>query len=210
MRLRRALALAGAVAVTAFTACKEPPFAPRWDSDMYTPLSTQPIRLDMVFPANVAIPPGYSAPDTFTTTQDLSGVLKDILKNTVTDPTRCTSPVSPALSCDLLKLTIAKTQLIAVQDTLFVANAQANLNAGASGTLVFPIALAPSDVTKTDSIYLTQQSVSMLQAAGESGATLWIQLRGKVSNPTSTVTITSSDSIAVTTSVTVRIATVHN
>ncbi len=209
MRLRRALAFAGAVGAAAFTACKEPPFFPRWDSDMYMPLSSEPVRLDSVFPPGIPIPPGFSAPNGFTTQQDLSGVLKDVLKNLVTDPTRCTSPVNSALSCDLLKLTLAKTLKIAVQDTLFVADAQAGLNASTPSTIVFPIVMATTDLTRTDSVYLTQQSVSMLQAAGQNGTTLWIALRGKVSNPTDTVTVTSSDSIAVTTSVTVRIATVH-
>lgn len=64
MHVRRALALFGAVTAAAFMACKEPPFAPRWDSDMFMPLSTQPIRLSTVLGLGV-IPPGISAPDSF-------------------------------------------------------------------------------------------------------------------------------------------------
>ena len=210
MRLRRALALAGAVSAAAFTACKEPPFFPRWDSDMYMPLSTQPIRVGSLLPTGIPIPPGFVAvSDSFVTTQDLNGVLKDVMKNLVTDPTRCTSTVNPTLSCDQLKMTLAKSLKIQVVDTLFVANSQAGLNAATPGTIVFPFSMAPADATKTDSISLTQQSVSMLQGAGASGTTLWIKLRGRISNPTDTVRVTSSDSIAVTTSVTVRVATVH-
>jgi len=208
MQLRRALGLALVVTAGAFTACKEPPFFPRWDSDMYMPLSTQPVKLGTLF-GIATIPPGVAAPDTVTTTQTLSGVLKDILKNVVTDPARCTSTVNPALSCDQLKLTITKTAAIALTDTLFVANAKAGLNAATAGTVVFPISLATSVATKTDSIFLTQPSVAMLQAAGQNGTTLWIMLRGQA-NSGNGVTITSSDSIAVTTSVTVRISTVHN
>jgi hypothetical protein len=208
MHVRRALALFGAVTAAAFTACKEPPFAPRWDSDMFMPLSTQPIRLSTVLGLGV-IPPGISAPDSFPPQlQAISGVLGDVLKNLVTDATRCSSTVNPALSCDQLKLTISKTQPITAQDTLYVANAQANLNAAGPGTVVFPISLAATDATKSDSIFLTQTSVAMLKAAGQSQSPLWIQLRGQA-NSGAGITVTSSDSLAITTSVTVRIAVVH-
>lgn len=135
-------------------------------------------------------------------------MLGDVLKNLVTDATRCSSTVNPALSCDQLKLTISKTQPITAQDTLYVANAQANLNAAGPGTVVFPMSLAATDATKSDSIFLTQTSVGMLRAAGQNGTPLWIQLRGQA-NSGAGITVTSSDSLAITTSVTVRVATVH-
>jgi hypothetical protein len=73
-----------------------------------------------------------------------------------------------------------------------------------------PSANTATDVTKTDSVYLTQSSVSMLQSAGQTTTPLWIQLRGHVSNPgASPITITSADSIHATLSVTVRVAVVH-
>jgi len=208
MHVRRALALLGAVTAAAFTACKELPFTPRWDADMFMPLSTQPIRLSTVLGLGV-IPPNVSAPDSFPPQrQPISGVLGDVLKNLVTDASRCSSTVNPALSCDQLKLTITKTQPITAQDTLFVANALANLNAAGPGTVVFPISLAATDLTKSDSISLTQASVGMLRAAGHSSTPLWIQLRGRA-NSGAGVTVSSSDSLAITTSVTVRIAVVH-
>ena len=212
MHVRRALALIGAVAAAAFTACKEPPFAPRWDSDMFMPLSTQPIRLDSVFKATGGIiPPATSAPDSFPPQQQaISGVLGDVLKNLVTDASRCSSTVNPALSCDQLKLTITKNKPIAVQDTLFVANSKANLSAAGAGTVVFPISLAAADVTKSDSVNLTQTSVGMLQAAWKSDTPLLIMLRGRACNPgAGTITVTNADTLFVTTSVTMRIAVVH-
>lgn len=214
MRLNRALALAGAVATTVFAACKEPPLAPRWDAPMYMPLSTQNIALgDFVPPSPFnMIPPGVSAPDSFPAQQqDVSGVLKDVFKNIVTDPARCTAPADPTLSCDLLTLAVRKTTAVAVTDTLFVANSQSGLNALTTGTVVFPIGLAVTDDSVTDSLYLTQASVLMLQAAGQNGTPLFVQLRGTVNNPsaTDTVTVTSADSIGVSLSATVTIAVSH-
>jgi hypothetical protein len=215
MRLRRTLALVGAVSATVFAACKEPPFAPRWDADMYMPLSAKPIALAEFVPApplNVIPPGGVPVPDSFPPqSQSVSGVLGDLLKNLVTDPARCSSVANPALSCDLLTLAVTKpAKGFAVQDTLFVASAINNLNVAGPGTIVFPLTLTATDVTKTDSVYLTQSSVSMLQSAGQTTTPLWIQLRGHVSNPgASPITITSADSIHATLSVTVRVAVVH-
>jgi hypothetical protein len=209
MNLRRTLALLGAVAAMAATAC-DVPFAPRWDADMYMPLSTQPIHLNTFFTGGV-IPPATSGTVSFPAQQqDISGVLGDVLKKMVTDPGRCTSTVNPALSCDLMTLTVKKTTAVAANDTLFVANAQANLVASGPGTVVFPIVLAATDATKTDSVYLTQASVQMLQTAGQNGTPLWIQLRGRVSNPgASPITLTGADSLGITLAATVRVAVSH-
>ena len=210
MRLRRTLALVGAVTAATFAACKEPPFAPRWDADMYMPLSTQPIHLNQFFTLGV-IPPAASGSVSFPAQQQsISGVLGTVLKNMVTDPVRCTSPVVPSRTCHLLKLTIVKTTPIAAPDTLFVANAQASLNAGAAGTIVFPISLLTTDATKSDSLYLTLASADMLQIAGQNKTPLWVQLRGQVSNPgASPITITSADSLGITLAVTARVAVSH-
>ena len=209
MELRRTLAHLSAIAAIVFAAC-DLPFAPRWDADMYMPLSTQPIRLNTFFTLGV-IPPATSGNVSFPAQQQsISGVLGNVLKNMVTDPVRCTSPVVPSRTCHLLKLTIVKTKPIAATDTLFVANAQASLNAGAAGTIVFPISLLTTDVTKSDSLYLTLASADMLQAAGQSKTPLWVQLRGQVSNPgASPITITSADSLGITLAVTARVAVSH-
>ncbi len=142
--------------------------------------------------------------------QDVSGVLNDVLNNLVTDPARCSAAANPALSCDLLTLIVTKPAGVASSDTLFVAGAQANLNAAGPGTIVFPISLAAGIVSATDSINLTQASVAMLQTAAQDGTPLWIQLRGRVSNPGSgNLTIASTDSIGVSLSATMRIAVSH-
>jgi hypothetical protein len=212
MRHPRALALAGAMAVTVFTACKEPPFAPRWDADMYMPLSFQSIPVQAG-----SVPNGVSAPDSFPTplSQDLSGVLGNVMKNLVTDPARCTAPApaSPALSCDLITVTLRKTLALTVQDTLFIGNAANALNAAgaAGGTVVFPIGLSGAQSSMTDSLYLAPASVAMLQAAGSGGSQVWIQVRGTLSNQSGgTITATAADSIGITSlTATMRIAVSH-
>jgi hypothetical protein len=178
---------------------------------MYMPLSTQTIHLDNLISPLVAIPPATPVPDSFAVqTQDVSGVLGDVLKNLVTEPARCTSAANPARSCDLLVLTIKKTTAVTATDTLFVANAPGGLNAATAGTVVFPIGLAAADLTKTDSLYLTQASVTMLQLAGANDLPLYILLRGRVTNPSaSPLPITSADSLGISLSATLRVAISH-
>ncbi len=213
MRLNRALALAGATAATLLAACEHPPFAPKWDVPLNVPLSTQSIALsDMVPPSPLnVIPPNTPLPDSFPAQQqDLSGALGDGLKHIVTDSTRCFSPVDPTRSCNLLKLTVTKTTPVAVADTLFVANSAAGLNALTPGTVVFPIAIAAAATTATDSVFLTYASVRMLQAASDSTGTVYVQLRGTVTNPgPGNVTITAADTIGVNLSATFSVAVSH-
>jgi hypothetical protein len=210
MPLRRAHALIGAAAAAAFAACSDVPFTPKWDADMYMPLSTRSIALADSFPGGVM--PGSSSlsVDFPALEQDVSGVLGELLRNLVTDPARCASSTNPSLSCDRLVLTVTKRTPVAGDDTLFVANSQANLNASGPGTIVFPINLLASDLSKTDSIFLTHQSVAMLQTAAEDEVSLWVQLRGRVSNPSaSAVSITGADSLGLALSATVRVAVSH-
>ena len=137
-------------------------------------------------------------------------MLKDVLKNIVTDPARCTAPADPTLSCHLLTLTLQKATQVALADTLFVANTLAGLNGLTSGTVVLPIGLAVSDDSVTESMYLTPASALMLQEAGKNGTPLYVQVRGTVSNPgAGPVTITSADSIGVSLSATITIAVSH-
>jgi hypothetical protein len=204
MHVRRALALVGAVTAAAFAACKEPPFAPRWDADEYLPLTTQPIALSGFVPAaplNV-IPNGGATNVSFPPQkQDVSGAIGDVLKNLVTDPTRART---------VLTLTISKTRPISATDTLFVAPDSGSLTLPNPSRIVLPVALAPADVTVTDSVNVALGSITMLQSAGRNKTPLWIQLRGRVSNSSgSTITITNSDSLNFKLTVTARIAVVH-
>ena len=213
MTFRRTLALAGAFSAMVFAGCEHPPFAPMWDADWYMPLSTQPITLSGYVPAapNNFVPPGASFSASFTPQQqDASGVFGDVLAHVVTDPARCTSAVNPALSCDVMTLVVTKPSGVAAQDTLFVANSQANLNAAGPGTVVFPLSIGAGSAGATDSINLTPASVTMLHTAGVDGTPLWIQLRGRVSNPgAGNLTIASTDAIRATLSVTLRVAVSH-
>ncbi|HXY20882.1 MAG TPA: hypothetical protein VEH83_12880 [Gemmatimonadales bacterium] len=204
MRLRRACALVGAVTATVFAACKEPAFAPRWDADMYLPLSTHTIHLT---PA--VIPAGLSATDSFPVQQqDVSGVLGDVLKN-VTDPSRCTSATNPAQSCDLVTLTATKSTAVSVQDTLYISDSSV-ASAPRPGMVPFPISMAVTDQTKTFTDTLANTTVTMLKNAGESGRPLYILLRGSVANPSaSPLTVTVADSIQLSLSATIRVAVVH-
>lgn len=213
MRLHRALAMAGAAAATALAACKEPPFSPRWDAPMYMPLSTQSIALaDFVPPSPLnVIPPAASVPDSFPVqVQDVSGVLGDLLKNVVTDPSRCAAAALPGQACNLMTLSVTKTTAVAVTDTLFVAGSPTGLNVLTTGTIVFPVSLTASPGTVTDSLYLSAPSLQMLLEAGQNKTPLYVQLRGTVSNPgASPVTITSADTIGVALSTSILVSVTH-
>ncbi len=198
MRVRRALGLAGAVLAGAFAACKDVPFAPRWDADMYMPLSTKSIYLNNAFPFGF-IPPSTSGNVSFPPQQqDVTGAIKDVLTNLVTDPARAMT---------VLTLTVGKHTAISANDTLFVAPDSAHLTLPSTSRVVFPIVMATTDtlVTRVDTIPLA--SIQMMQTAANNKTPLWIQMRGQVSNPSaSPVTITQADSITIKRTVTARVA----
>lgn len=192
MHLRRWLALAGAASAAGFAAC-DLALAPKWDADWYLPLTTQAIHLNVIFP--VPIPAGASGNVSFPPqSQSLGASVGGVLTHVVTDPARAHS---------VLTVTFGKTTPVTVQDTLFVASSTAALNVTDPATIVLPVTLAATDLTKTDSVTVSPASITMLQTA----ATLWVQVRGRVTNPgSSAIPITSADSISIKPAMTLRIA----
>ncbi len=212
MRLRRSLVPLGAMAAIAVTAC-DVPFAPKWDADMYIPLSTQPIRLSAFVPApplNV-IPGNGSVSVSFKPqTQDVTGPIHDVLKNAETDATKCVSPINAALTCHKLALTITKTTAISAQDTLFVSPDSLGLFTTRPGGIVFPIPVVATAATTTDSTYLSAAQLGMLQNAATASQPVWVQLRGRVTNPSaSPVMITAADTLGIKLAATLRIRISH-
>ena len=201
MRVRRALGLAAAVMAGAFAACKDVPFAPKWDADMYLPLSTKSIYLNSTFPIGF-IPPSTSGKVSFPPQQQgVGGAVKDVLKNLVTDPTQALT---------VLTLTVGKHTAVSTSDTMFVAPDSAHLSAASTSRIVFPITLAATDtsVTQADTISLT--AIQMMQNAATNQAPLWIQMRGQVTNSgASQVSITPADSLTIKLTVTARVAVSH-
>ncbi len=204
MHVRRVIAGALVTSAAAAVACKEPPFAPRWDAPMYLPLTTQPIALSQFVPPpplNV-IPAGDSARIYFNPQpQDVTGALGDVLKNLVTDPARART---------VLTLTIRKRTPVSSADTLLLSPDSLGLYGGNPLTIVFPMSLAVTDTSVTDSIAVAPASITMLQNAGSTKTPLWIQLRGQVRNPgASPITITGADSLTMRLTATATIAVVH-
>jgi hypothetical protein len=212
MRLRRTLAPLGAAAAIA-AAC-DVPFAPKWDADMYIPLSTQAIHLsDSVPPPPLNVIPGNGSfrisfnPQV----QDVTGPIHDVLKNVETDLGKCQSTVTAGLTCHVLALTVTKRTAISAQDTLVVSPDLAGLTATSTGRIVFPVPVLATDLVRTDSLFLSTAQIQMLQNAAEAKQPLWIQLRGRVTNPSaSPVTITAADSIGIKLAVTIRVRVSHH
>jgi hypothetical protein len=212
MRLRRVLAALSAAAAVAVAAC-DVPFAPKWDADVYLPLSTQPVRLSQFVPPapNNVILGGASLSISFVPlVQDVAGPIRDVLKNAESALDKCRSTANPALMCHVLAVTTTKTTAISAQDTLFVSPDSLGLYTARPGGIVFPIPLAATDLARTDSLFLSTAQFGMLQNAAETDQGLWIQLRGRVSNPSaSPVTITAADSIGIRLAATLRIRVSH-
>jgi hypothetical protein len=212
MRLRRTLAPLSAAAAIAAVAC-DVPFAPKWDADMYIPLSTQAIHLadSVPLPPLNVIPGNGSFRISFDPqVQDVTGPIHDVLKNVETDQAKCQSTVTAGLTCHVLALTITKTTPIAAQDTLIVSPDLAGLTATSPGRIVFPVPVLATDLTRTDSLFLSTAQIQMLQNAAETKQSLWIQLRGRVTNPSaSPVTITAADSIGIKLAATLRVRVSH-
>jgi hypothetical protein len=208
MRPLRALAPLAAVAAIAVAAC-DVPFAPKWDADMYIPLSSQPIRLSQfaaVIPGNSSVSVSFDPQ-----VQDVTGPIHDVLKNAESELDKCRSTTNPALTCHVLAVTTTKTTPITAEDTLFVSPDSLGLYTTRPGGIVFPITLAAADLTRTDSLFLSPAQLGMLQSAAESEQDLWIQLRGLVTNPgASPVTITAADSIGVKLAATLRVRISHH
>lgn len=212
MRLRRTLAPLSAAAAMAVASC-DLPFAPKWDADMYIPLSTQPVRLSAFVPPpplNV-IPGNGSLSVSFPPQQqDVTGPIHDVLTNVETDQAKCQSTVNAALTCHVLALTVTKTTPISAQDTLVVSPDLAGLTATSAGRIVFPVPVLATDLLRTDSLFLSTAQIQMLQNAAETKQPLWIQLRGRVTNPSaSPVTITAADSIGIKLAATLRVRVSH-
>ncbi len=198
MTLRRAIAAAGVAAAAGLAACHaDIPFKPRWDADMFLPLSTRSIYLNSFFTLGV-IPGSTSGNVSFPPQkQDVSGAIKDVLTNLVTDPTRART---------VLTLTVGKHTAISANDTLFVAPDSSSLTGTAPGRVIFPVTLATTDTLKTDSLTLSLASITMMKDAANTQTPLWIQLRGQVTNPSSSpVGITAADSITIKLTVTARV-----
>ncbi len=217
MHLSRSKLLLGVAAAGLLAGC-DVPLTPKWDVPMYLPLTTQPIHLDSTFTFGF-IPPGVSDTVSFPPQlQDVSGALQDMLSH-LSDPSHCTLAANPALSCNTMMVTVTKHTAIQAQDTLFVAPDSAALFAppnaavpytSTSNGIVFPIAVAAADTLVADTINISQASMGMLKAAGDSSHVLWIQFRGRVGNPSSSsITITSADSIGIALAVTISVAVSH-
>ncbi len=186
-----------AILVSAFTSCKDVPFMPRWDIDTYMPLGTSAVYLNDFFTFGL-IPSGISAKiSSVPKKYEMYGALRDALRSIETDSARART---------VLTLSFAKRTPIYTTDTLFISSDSSGLNNYGKGNIIFPISLETTDTLKTDSIILPQESINMLQNAAGMGNPLWIQTRGYVSNQSSSsIKITSADSMNVNLDVTARI-----
>lgn len=197
MNLRHPALLAAVLAGGALAAaCKDVPFAPKWDADWTVPLPVTPIRLDSVFPVSVVLP-GMSGPvNTPPQKQTLDKAIGQVLQQTI------------ALA--VLKLTYTMPLAFSGADTLFVAADSAGLANPAAARIIFPISLAQTSGAGTDvvdTLRAGSPGLALIQNAGTTGGALWIQIRGRVGNQGSTpIIITSSDVVGLAFELTARIA----
>lgn len=184
MRLSvRPALVTGALAALAATAC-DVPFAPRWDADWDVPLPSQKITLLGQFPAPI-VPAGTSANISFPAqAQELDASIGTILQQ--------------ELRSASLSLTLTKSVAISGTDTLFVASSRPNLSNGDPSTIVLPMAFAASDTRVDSTRAVSAAGLAMLQAVAEAEDSLFVQLRGRATNPgPGSITLTPTDSIGI-------------
>jgi hypothetical protein len=165
--------IAGAL-VLALSACEDVPFLPRWDADWYVPLPTQSVTV----PFAGVVPPGASGQVGFTETQDMEGAIGDVLSQSLRGAT--------------VIVTLTKQVNLAADFTVQISSDVA------SGTITLLASMGASDTQVEDTLVVDAAGVAMLNATGESGGTLTIQMNGTVSNPSgSSVTVTGGETIEV-------------
>jgi len=184
MTKTRTATAAVSVLVTCVTiACKDIPGLPHWDADWNVPLPSQDISLFASFPG--AVPPGTSANVGFAPqTQTLDGSVGAILDQD--------------LSNAALVVMLSKTVAVSGTDTVFVAPDSLSLTSGPATRIVVPFSFLASDLSVTDTVPVSSAGIAMLKSVAQANGSLWIQLRGRVSNPgPGTLTVTPADSLHV-------------
>jgi len=180
-------------------ACKDVPFAPKWDADWTVPLPLTPINLYQTFGHLTTLPPSTTAiiPDTVLQ-QDLDQAIGQVLKQDIKRA--------------ILRLNYVMTLPLLGTDTVFVAASRADLTSPSAVRIVFPIALAQTTSAGTDvvdTLAAGSPELAMLEDAASDGGsgTLYVEIRGSVRNPSGTqsVTITTTDAIGLSFQLTVRI-----
>jgi hypothetical protein len=187
MRPSRLTLAAGALALLAAPACNDVPVLPKWDAEWYVPLPSQSIALGGAgrFPIGVPIPPGTSASVSFPV-QSLA--LDQAIGRILRQP----------LSNGRVILNVATPFALDGADTLFVAADSASLtNPAETARIVVPFTLVASQSSITDTVEITQ-GLSVLSTAAQNDASLYVQVRGRVTySGTTSRTVTAADSIGV-------------
>ena len=195
-RISSILRLAGlAFMVSALSNC-DLPFGPRWDADLYMPITDTSFPVSDFLPANY-IPSGISARISSTPQRYDLGAARDLLKNLVTD----------SLANMVFYVTLGKKLGVSAYDTVFVSPDSAAIESRDSNWIAFPLYLSASDTMKQDSLAVPQESIEMIKDAADNGTPLWIQTSGQFSTPEdSPVTVSPSDSLSVKASMLARIS----
>jgi hypothetical protein len=187
-RLTTALTAACALTI-ALAACEDIPLLPRWDADWYVPLPSQAISV----PFSGSIPAGVGAPASFTEQQEMEGSIGDILRETLRGAT--------------VIITLTKSVALQVDDTLVVSNNAADTLNPAAAPIFMSLAMATTDTETDDTLVVSQAGIDMLRATAEAQGTLFVHVRGQLSNPgPGSVTVNPSDSIGVRIALIARIA----
>lgn len=187
MRPSRLTLAAGVLALLAAPACNDVPVLPKWDAEWYVPLPSQAIALGGAgqFPIGVPIPPGTSASVSFPVQSlALDQAIGRILRQ--------------QLSNGRVILNVVTPFALDGADTLFVAADPASLtNPADTARIVVPFTLVASQSSITDTVGITQ-GLSVLSTAAQNDASLYVQVRGRVTySGTTSRTVTAADSIGV-------------
>ena len=183
------LAATALAASFVLAACKDIPLLPKWDADEAVPLASQKITISPPFASGVGILNGTSQSVAFPAqSQNIDGLVGQILR--------------PGLAADTIFTVVTKSASVTINgnDTLFIAQAQADLTNAAATRIVVPLTIVASHAADSLQTGITPAGLTMLQNVAAASGQLWVQMRGQATcqNPSGpTCTFAAGDSVNV-------------
>jgi hypothetical protein len=183
------LAATGLAACTfiVLAGCKDIPLLPKWNADEKIPLASQKITVSPPFPSGVTVPNGTSQNVSFPAqSQAVDGLVGQILQ--------------PGLLAGSIVSVVTKSATVTINgnDTLFIAQTQADLTNPAATRIVVPLTINAANTKDSTQAAITAGGLTMLQNVATASGSLWIQMRGQATCVNAAgCTFTAGDSVGV-------------
>lgn len=186
MKLTRLAAIAAITSIV-LVACKDIPLLPRWNADEKIPLASQKITVSPPFPSGVTVPNNTSQNVSFPAqSQTVDGLVGQILQ--------------PGLVAGTIVSVVTKSASVTINgnDTLFIAQTQADLTNPLAQRIVVPLTITATNTKDSAQAVINAGGLTMLQSVATASGSLWIQMRGQATCANASgCTFTAGDSVGV-------------